>query len=949
VRIRLIDLTDRAVIGGLVLLVLATPLCFGTAHPWAYQAAEAVIFSMLAVALLRMRAAQPEIRGAREILGVVAPAPILIVLVGFQLVPLPPALVRVLSPGAYDLYRHTLDGWPSQIEFPPPTPGPAESSTSAARPVLMPTESEVRNGAPVPFVPHHAPPEPLSLPVVGRMPRSSGWYGGIWRSLSLSPPLGIASALKLVAAFGLIAIVALYPVAREASESDEDPLTRLLVSVILISGFAVAAIGIVQQVTWNGKVLWFFVPLDWGGVKLGHPRMMGSFINPDHFAAYLAMTAPLFMSRACTALAGDDGRNREATTAILCSSALVVVVCAILLSESRAIWGATLVLCALFLILASRFGTPAFFRERRGAARAWAVGLGVVALAALPAALIGSAGRDLVDTRVGQSVAGGLDFWHRVHIWRDTLRMVPDYPLFGVGLGAWPEVFPHYRIAPWPTEFLRDAHNGYVEFAAELGVLGVAALVAIGWKAARLIRRRWPNLTPRAQLTVAGLISGVAVEGFHELFDFSLTVPAISFLFAIYAALLMRIAVTGIPETESAIRYRRGIRAAAPFAAAMALALVIASQVQASVIYPYYPRPKTFADAGTMVLLHPANAGLHLALASWYGSSPAGIEQVSQAVWIDKRDPFARDLFARYLAENGRIAESLDQIAVSVMWAPRLGDHLYLNPRIVPYLAPPERRAIEQGLREAIARGYPEAVGSLASFYTGAGLTLDAARVYESGAASADDIRRRVQFLMLAGEAYAQAGQLDRARRDFEQARAADPEDPRPYSALMSQVFVARKDVAGATSLLKEGLGAGVDAAPLFPSFAQVAHAAGQPKKARAALTRMVEYDPSFDSFMRLGSYYAAERDYTRASEVYRRATDINPANPRAWLELAGAEEGAYQYEQANRDYRRAAALGPSDVEVSARFAAFKQKLAAGHPDATADSGQAVALPAVSN
>ncbi len=950
-RIRLIDLTDRAVIGGLVFLVLATPLCFGTAHPWAYHAAEAVIFTTLAAALLRIRAAQPEVRGVRAILGVAAPAAMLIVLVGFQLLPLPPALVRVLSPGAYDLYRNTLVGWPSRIDIPPPMARPAEALTSAERPVLMPTESEVRGGAPVPFTAHHAAPHLRSFPVVGRLPRSAGWYGGRWRSLSLSPPLGIASALKLVAAFGLFAIVALYPVAREASNSDEDPMTRLLVSVILISGFAVAAIGIVQQVTWNGKVLWFFIPLDWGQVGLSGSRMIGSFINPDHFAAYLAMTVPLFMSRAWTALAGDDGNDREGTAAILCSAALVVLVCAILLSESRAIWGATMVSCALFLMLASRIGMPAVFRQRPGSARAWAAGLGVgaVALAALAVALIGSAGRGLVDTRVGQSVAGGMDFWHRVHIWRDTLRMVRDYPLFGVGLGAWPEIFPHYRTAAWPAEFLRNAHNDYVEFAAELGILGLAAMVAIGWKSAQLIRSRWRHLTSRAQLTMAGLISGMAVEGFHELFDFSLTVPAIGFLFAIYGGLLVRIAVATATETGTASRDRRGIRAAAPFAAALALALVIESQVQASVIYPYYPRPKTFADARTMVLLHPANSGLHLALASWYGSSPAGIEQVAQAVWVDKRNPFARDLFARYLAENGRIGESLDQIAVSVMWAPSLGDHLYLNPRIIPYLAPPERTAIEQGLGEAIARGYSEAVGSLAGFYTGTGRPLDAARVYEHGAVSARDTGSRVQYLMLAGQAYVQVGQLDRARRDFEQARAADPEDPWPYSALMSQVFVAHKDVAGATVLLKEGLDAGVDAAPLFASFAQVAEAAGQPKEARAALTRMIEYDPSFDNFLRLGSFYAAARDYTRASEAYRRATDIDPTNARAWLELAGAEEGAYEYEQANRDYRRAAALGPNDVEVRARFAAFRQKLAAGHPDTAAGSAADLPLPAVAN
>src|SRR5208282_4047819 len=574
-----------------------------------------------------------------------------------------------------------------------------------------------------PFTSKRESGEAVSPPVVGRSPADAGWYGTAWRSVSLAPPLGIASALQLFAAFGLFVIVALYPVTPEATPRDQDPLTRLLVAAILISGVVVAAVGLVQQVTWNGKLLWFFIPLDWRAPKLGWQRMMGPFVDPDHFAAYLAMTVPLFISRAWDALAAGDGRERDETVPILCSAALVVVVCAILLSESRAIRAGTVVSCVLFVMLASRIRTPTVFRARADGARAWMpwLGLGALAVAALSIALIGSAGREQVDTRISVSVAGGLDFWNRVHVWRDTLRMFRDYALLGVGFGSWAEVFPHYHTGPWPDQFFRNAHNDYVETAAELGILGVAAFAVIGWRIARVIWKRWDHVSPSARLTLAALVAGMSVEAFHELFDFSLTIPAIGFLFTIYAALLVRIAVARAPETEFAIRARGLVRGAGPWGAAAAGILAIASTVQASVLYPYYAPARTFDAARTMVLLHPANAGLHIALASWYGNSPSGLAELARAVWIDPRNPFARDLYARSLNDNGRTAEALDQIKISVMRAPSSSDHFYLSPRIAPYLVVSDRQAIEQGLAEAMARGYSDAISSLGAFYVDTG------------------------------------------------------------------------------------------------------------------------------------------------------------------------------------------------------------------------------------
>src|SRR5262249_34871177 len=160
-----------------------------------------------------------------------------------------------LSPHSHDLYEHTLRGWPEKIDYPSPSAPPASNAINQT--VVMPTRSEVAAGARVPFTSSHKAESTSSVPVVGAASHDAGIYASTCRPISPAPPLGIASALKLLAGIALFVIVAIYPITAETPPTDEDPLTRLLIRVILLGGFCVAALGLVQQATWNGKILWF--------------------------------------------------------------------------------------------------------------------------------------------------------------------------------------------------------------------------------------------------------------------------------------------------------------------------------------------------------------------------------------------------------------------------------------------------------------------------------------------------------------------------------------------------------------------------------------------------------------------------------------------------------------------------------------------------------------------
>lgn len=925
-------------VGGLVLLIIATPICFGTVHPWAFRSAEVLIFVVLAFALLRMRETHPAPIGAAAVLRIAAPAAAVALLIGFQLLPLPPRAVRVLSPETYVIYQHTLSGWPAKVDYPQPTDlnvMSADGLRSASETIPGQSLKRRSSGALT-----DNPPPSRGWTLAGmRTALARWWYGGRWRPLAIAPNLGITRALLMVSGFALFFLVALYPIHVESPPNGEDPLTRVLIGAILVAGILVATLGLVEQATWNGKILWFFVPLDWGRPHPTIGRELGPFVNPDHFAAYLAMVSPLLAARSICGFGGQNRRKRLEVVAILCSAALVIVACAILLSESRAIWGGLVIAFALFGAMLSRIRTPEAFRTGPAGSsrRRLLLGLAAIAIAVAAIVMVGGSGREKINARVAASVSGNLGLYYRIGICRDTLRMIRDFPVLGVGAGSWPEAFVHYQKGPWPSMYLREAHNDYIQIAAELGLLGFAGLALVAWKFGNLLWKRWSRVDPRARITLAALIAGMTVEAFHELFDFSLTIPAIGYLFMIYAGLAVRIAVRATPASDEE-KEARGLmlmRRASPFMVGAAAVFALAAIVQSGVSYDlFYPPSKSFQQARMRVLLHPANVGAQLQMASWYWLEPRAFRELNSAVWLDPNNPYAHDLYAARLQESGHPVQAREQITLSVTGDPEFASHPYLNPQVIPHLNVQDRMAIELGLWEAVDRGYQGAIRSLAGFYEVTKAPLEAAHVYVRGAREdRDPPHERAQFLIAAGEDYAQAGEYKEARRALDAARALEPQNSAPYVALFGSVFSREKNVVAAEQLLNEGLDAGIDPVLLFKAFASCAEAAGAKGKAHAALVKLAEYEPTYDNLMELGRFNLGTHNFDGAMTSFRRATEISPSQPRAWLNLAIAEEGGYHYVAAGRDYLRARDLAPNDAQVREAYAAFQKKMAAGRSD----------------
>ncbi|MCG2712788.1 MAG: O-antigen ligase family protein, partial [Candidatus Omnitrophica bacterium] len=73
-----------------------------------------------------------------------------------------------------------------------------------------------------------------------------------------------------------------------------------------------------------------------------------------------------------------------------------------------------------------------------------------------------------------------LTWGERLPLWRMSLDMFADFPVFGAGLGMQEHLFNRYWKSPFPLHFqFYDAHNNYLGILSETGIIGLITFVCI--------------------------------------------------------------------------------------------------------------------------------------------------------------------------------------------------------------------------------------------------------------------------------------------------------------------------------------------------------------------------------------------------------------------------------------------------------------------------------------
>jgi O-antigen ligase len=141
----------------------------------------------------------------------------------------------------------------------------------------------------------------------------------------------------------------------------------------------------------------------------------------------------------------------------------------------------------------------------------------------LPASIAGRLGElreyaGLVDVARTEVTDANFSVIERIAHWQAALGMWRDHLWLGVGAGNFAVVYDDYNLPRW-YEALGHAHNVYLNFAAEAGLLGLLAYgwlsVAGLWQAVRCARSHDRFLAAVG----AGVLGGLIAAAVHNAFD----------------------------------------------------------------------------------------------------------------------------------------------------------------------------------------------------------------------------------------------------------------------------------------------------------------------------------------------------------------------------------------------------------------------------------------------
>src|SRR6266700_4148663 len=290
----------------------------------------------------------------------------------------------------------------------------------------------------------------------------------------------------------------------------------------MVFGFFISIFGILQQLTFNGKLYWFR-KMHYGGIPFG------PYANRNHFAGFAELVLPLAL---VPLVLGRVRRERWPVVSLF----VVVGIGALFLSASRGgivSFGVELAVLAFAVVL------------RRTKGKQLLTGAAVLLLALLMVSWLG-VGQILQRFSSLQSLETTAD--KRASMRRDTWRIFLDHPVAGMGLGTLQIVYPPYETL-YDGKIVNHTHNDYLEALAETGLLGglccawfVVVLLRVSFKRLRQVGNSFAGA-----LQLSGL---VAASGFlvHSLVDFNLHIPSNALLFFLMAHL----ATTQIQQITSA-------------------------------------------------------------------------------------------------------------------------------------------------------------------------------------------------------------------------------------------------------------------------------------------------------------------------------------------------------------------------------------------------------------
>jgi O-antigen ligase len=344
-------------------------------------------------------------------------------------------------------------------------------------------------------------------------------------SLSIAPSRTFQAGLELLAYFILGFLVI-----RTVNHRTQ---IRTIMFVLIGSGVFQTLYGLYELTTSQPRILFYRKVFSLESVT-------GTFVNRSHLSGYLEMIVPLAVGllvarmnlfsfglksvREKLALMVSQGVAGN----LLLAGGLVIMSVGIVLSNSRA--GLVVLVSSFFLFV----GLSVLAFGRVGYRELWVRNfIRITVLIILITALYVGVG-----TTIQRFSLDNLLHEDRPLYWANVMDVIRDFPVFGTGLGTFASAYPAYEKRGGPEMLLTHAHNDYLEYFSELGIVGTVLLLGVVlFLAVRAFLVWKERRDPEAKGLALGGIVSLAGMGIHTVTDFNLHVPANLVLFTVVLSL----------------------------------------------------------------------------------------------------------------------------------------------------------------------------------------------------------------------------------------------------------------------------------------------------------------------------------------------------------------------------------------------------------------------------
>ncbi|HUU03232.1 MAG TPA: O-antigen ligase family protein [Myxococcota bacterium] len=817
-------------------LLFFTPMAIGTAHLW--SSAIMLGLCLVAFAALSLRRRRNQRSFLLFPMGLALLAAFVVTLL--QLVPLPTFLVRLLNPGAAELYDFVLDG-------------------------------------------------------------TGLWGSGGFHSLSLDSPASAGELVRYLA-YALVFVVVV-------NYFNDRHRARRLLKAVAWSGFAVALVGFFSKL-FVAKAIWGFYPIPAGSF------FFSTFVNSNHLAGFLGLCAPVTLGISLSA--------RERNDRALYGFMGIITGVAVFMSLSR---GGMVAFSAgmlfLFFIVATRRA-----RRLRHTTAVQAAMVGVLLLAGYLA----------YDTIVKElKTLGDLSAVEeevKIRSWAGTLPMMADYPVMGIGKGAYETIYPHYKTVSNDNTFTH-AENQLLQVMVEWGPLFGLLFAGMFALSFFLFLSR-----TRKSLTMAGCLAGVFTVAVQNLVDFNLEVGGVALPFVVVLGIL-----SAAPFSHAGKPRKGELRLRLPGRAAQLLA--VASLIIAAIAVPYaafHGISARSADlleavdataeepcgpgalglaACEMLQYHPADFLAPLVTGKAYLEKGPGRDLgraahwLSRAMYLNPTSAVIHRLLGRALFMAGFGEQALTEYRLAAHWDPRI---LTATTTEVLRLTGDSDKVIqatpingESYLR--VARNL-RALGKNAAAAKAAQLALDK----DSSLITAMDLLADLAF---AGGRYEEAAGV--ARRELE----LNPLHDQAYF-IEGQVYKKQGDPRRAEKAWRNGLEQVPESSLLAYNLVELLLSEERFDEAEGIAARLQTFAPSDDATQArlqflLGRINEAKGMLYEARGFYRLAARMAPGQPGYLLSVARMDERMDDWDDAERIYTELMAARYRPDEMRKRIKAVEE------------------------